>query len=93
VVKNFKQTNKATYLLLGDIINEYYGAKAAKNTVYIGLAMSILVFIAMNIAQAMPYLDKPFNVTQESFDMIFSSAKLIYIASICAYVVGSLSDI
>lgn len=79
--------------LLGDVINEYYGAKAAKNTVYIGLAMSILVFIVMNVAQAMPYLDKPFNVSQESFDMIFGSAKLIYVASICAYVVGSLSDI
>ena len=79
--------------LLGDVINEYYGPKAAKRTVYIGLAMSILVFLVMNVAQAMPYLDKPFNVTKESFDMIFGSAKLMYVASICAYYVGSLSDI
>jgi len=79
--------------LLGDVINEYYGPKAAKKTVYIGLAMSILVFIVMNVAQAMPYLDKPFNVTKESFDMIFGNAKLMYVASICAYYVGSLSDI
>lgn len=47
--------------LLGDIINEYYGPKATRHTVYIGLAMSILVFFVMNIAQALPYLDKPFN--------------------------------
>jgi uncharacterized PurR-regulated membrane protein YhhQ (DUF165 family) len=47
----------------------------------------------MNIAQAMPYLDKPFNVTQSSFDMIFGSAKLLYVASVSAYLVGSLSDI
>jgi uncharacterized integral membrane protein (TIGR00697 family) len=79
--------------LLGDIINEYYGPKAAKNTVYIGLAMSILVFTVMNVAQAMPYLDKPFNVSQESFDMIFGSAKLLYVASVTAYLIGSLSDI
>ena len=79
--------------LLGDIINEYYGPKAAKNTVYIGLAMSILVFIVMNIAQAMPYLDKPFNVSQASFDQIFGSAKLMYVASVTAYLLGSLSDI
>jgi len=79
--------------LLGDIINEYYGPKAAKNSVYIGLAMSMLVFLVMNIAQAMPYLDKPFNVTQSSFDMIFGSAKLMYVASVSAYLVGSLSDI
>ena len=79
--------------LLGDVINEYYGPKAAKRTVYIGLAMSVLVFVVMNVAQALPYLDKPFNVTKESFDMIFGSAKLMYVASICAYYVGSLSDI
>jgi hypothetical protein len=47
--------------LLGDIINEYYGAKATKQTVYIGLAMSVLVFGVMNVAQALPYLQKPFN--------------------------------
>ncbi len=47
--------------LLGDIINEYYGPQATKNTVYLGLVMSVLVFFIMNVAQALPYLDKPFN--------------------------------
>jgi hypothetical protein len=47
--------------LLGDIINEYYGPRATRQTVYLGLVMSILVFIVMNIAQALPYLNKPFN--------------------------------
>jgi len=55
--------------IIGDIINEYYGAKATKATVYIGLAMSILVFGVMNLAQALPYLDKPFN---GNTDRIFS---------------------
>jgi len=79
--------------ILGDMINEYFGPKAAKNTVYIGLAMSILVFLVMNLAQAMPYLDKPFNVSKDNFDAIFGSAKLMYIASVVAYLIGSLSDI
>ena len=79
--------------LLGDIINEYYGPKATKKTVYIGLAMSVLVFIVMNIAQVLPYLNKPFNVTPEAFNMIFGSAKLMYVASISAYLVGQLMDI
>ena len=79
--------------LLGDTINEYYGAKATKQTVYIGLAMSVLTFIVMNVAQAMPYLDKPFNVTPESFNMIFGSAKLMYVASVFAYLLGQLTDI
>jgi len=49
--------------VLGDTINEYYGPKAAKNTVYIGLAMSMFVFLIMNLAQAMPFLDRPYNVS------------------------------
>jgi uncharacterized PurR-regulated membrane protein YhhQ (DUF165 family) len=49
--------------LLGDVINEYYGPKATKTTVYIGLIMSILVFGVMNLAQALPFLNKPFNGT------------------------------
>jgi uncharacterized integral membrane protein (TIGR00697 family) len=79
--------------LLGDTINEYYGAKATRQTVYIGLAMSILVFGVINLAQVLPYLDKPFNVSRDAFDMIFGSAKLMYIASITAYLIGQLSDI
>ena len=61
--------------LLGDTINEYYGAKATRQTVYLGLAMSIFVFVVMNIAQALPYLDKPFNVSKNCFDAIFGSAR------------------
>ena len=79
--------------MLGDTINEYYGAKATKQTVYIGLGMSILTFFVMNIAQAMPYLDKPFNVTPDAFNMIFGSAKLMYVASVTAYLLGQLTDI
>eukprot|EP01031_Cornospumella_fuschlensis_P026896 gene26896-32503_t len=79
--------------LLGDIINEYYGAKYAKNTVYIGLAMSIFTFIVLNLAQALPSLDAPYNVSPEAFDSIFGSAKLMYVASVSAYFVGSLTDI
>eukprot|EP01038_Epipyxis_sp_PR26KG_P006469 gene6469-8898_t len=79
--------------LLGDVINEYYGAKATKNTVYIGLAMSVLVFFVMNLAQILPYLDKPFNVTPAAFNMVFGSAKLMYVASCTAYLIGQLLDI
>lgn len=45
----------------GDILNEYFGKKATKQTVYIGLAMSVLAFIVINIAQTMPFLDVSSN--------------------------------
>ena len=47
----------------------------------------------MNIAQYMPYYDMPFNVSKDSFDSIFGSAKIMYCASVTAYLFGSLADI
>jgi uncharacterized integral membrane protein (TIGR00697 family) len=41
----------------------------------------------------MPYLDAPYNVEPAEFDAIFGSAKIMYIASLSAYLVGQLSDI
>lgn len=79
--------------LLTDLVNEYFGARAARRLTFMGLAAATFVFIIMNIAQAMPYLDAPFNVRKEQFDAIFGSAKVMYLASLAAYLVGQLSDI
>lgn len=79
--------------LLTDLINEYFGKRAARRVTYIGFAMAAYVFIVMNIAQAMPYLDAPYNVSRSSFDAVFGSAKIMYVASLAAYLVGQLLDI
>lgn len=79
--------------LLTDLINEFYGKKAARRVAYISLAMGLLAFAVINVSQYMPRLDAPYNVSQQSFDAIFGSAKGMYIASMCAYIVGQLSDI
>jgi uncharacterized integral membrane protein (TIGR00697 family) len=79
--------------ILTDIINDYYGKKGARRVTWLGLAMASFVFVVINIAQYMPYLDAPYNVRQEAFDAIFASSKLMYVASLIAYTVGQLSDI
>ncbi len=79
--------------LLTDLINEYFGRRAARRVTFIGLAMGLYVFAVLNIAQAMPYLPAPYNVTKESFDAIFGSAKVMYVASLAAFLVGQLADI
>ena len=68
--------------LLGDIINEYFGAKATKNTVYLGLVMSMLVFFFMNIAQAMPYLDKSFNGMMTCLCFVYKLFMMIFFSFI-----------
>jgi uncharacterized integral membrane protein (TIGR00697 family) len=79
--------------LLTDLLNEYYGKRAARRVTFIGLAMALFVFVVMNIAQAMPFLPKPFNIAPEHFDAVFGSAKIMYIASVTAYLIGQLCDI
>jgi hypothetical protein len=79
--------------LLTDLLNEYYGKRAARRVTYIGLVMALFVFGVINIAQWMPYLPADFNVSRENFDAVFGSAKVMYIASVTAYLVGQLCDI
>jgi len=79
--------------LLTDLVNEYFGPRAARRLTYLGLVAALFVFVVINIAQAMPYLDAPYNVRKDQFDAIFGSAKVMYLASLAAYLVGQLSDI
>lgn len=79
--------------LLTDLLNEYYGKKGARRVTFIAFAMAVYAFIIMNIAQAMPYLDAPFNISPQAFNAVFGSAKIMYIASLSAFLVGQLADI
>lgn len=79
--------------LLTDLINEYYGKRAARRVTWICMTMALFVFVVINIAQALPYLPAAFNVKPEAFDAVFGSAKIMYLASVTAYVVGQLFDI
>lgn len=79
--------------LLTDLINEYYGSRAARRVTYIGLVMALFVFGVINLAQAMPRLDRSYNVPEEAFNAVFGSAKIMYLASVSAYLVGQMCDI
>ena len=79
--------------LITDWVNDYYGKKAARRIVLISFAMAMGAFGVMQTARAMPHWDVPFNVSAGAFDAVFNSASVMYIASLCAYIVGSFADI
>lgn len=79
--------------VLTDLLNEYYGKRAARRVTYIGLVMAVYVFVVINIAQWMPHWAESFNIGAEHFTAVFGSAKIMYVASVTAYLVGQLSDI
>jgi queuosine precursor transporter len=79
--------------LITDLVNEFYGKQAARRMVWIGFAAGGFVFVMMNIALAMPHWQVPFNIPAKSFDDVFASSRVMYVASLSAYLVGSFSDI
>ena len=79
--------------LLTDLVNEYYGPRAAKRLVWLGLAMGFFVFVVVNVALAMPRWEVPFNIKDGSFEDVFANSRVMYVASLGAYIVGSLADI
>lgn len=80
--------------LLTDLINEYYGKRGARRVVYVAFAMTALAFAMIALSRAVPIReDIPGTATQEAFENIFGAAALMYIASLIAFLCGSLLDI
>lgn len=79
--------------LLTDLLNDYYGKAAARRVTYIGFTMAAFVFVVINIALEMPYLDAPFNIDRKHFDAVFANARVMYVASLAAFLFGNLLDI
>lgn len=80
--------------LLTDLLNEYYGRKATRRITYIAFSMSVLAFVFIALGRAIPIKEGiPGTATHESFENIFGQASLMYIASILAFLCGSLLDI
>jgi uncharacterized integral membrane protein (TIGR00697 family) len=80
--------------VLTDLLNEYYGKKAARRVTLIAFSMGLLAFGLILAARNIPILEGvPGTATQASFENIFGSAALMYLASMVAFLVGSLLDI
>ena len=80
--------------LLTDLLNEYYGKKAARRVTYVAFAMGLLAFVLIYIGRIMPIKEGvPGTSDAASFEVVFGAAALMYIASIIAFLCNSLLDI
>jgi uncharacterized integral membrane protein (TIGR00697 family) len=78
--------------VLTDLLNEYYGKHATRRVVFIGFACAALTFLFLQLGQMIPVASFS-PVSQPEFDSVFGNARRMYIASLAAYLVGSLLDI
>jgi queuosine precursor transporter len=80
--------------VLTDLLNEYYGKKAARRVTWIAFTMAVIAFVLISIGRAMPILEGiPGTADGASFETIFGSSSLMYLASIFAFLIGSMLDI
>ncbi|MDC0712799.1 queuosine precursor transporter [Stigmatella sp. ncwal1] len=84
--------------LLTDILNEFYGKKAARFVTWVGFGMAVFAFAVINIAQGVewaPLTRAPdYTGTSEgSFNNVFGGSQRILVASMIAYLIGQFSDI
>ena len=76
-----------TYII-GDVLSEVYGWKAARRAILIGFAMSILAAITFFVVQLSPPADGYEN--QAAFEAVLGFVPRIVLASVCGYLVGQL---
>ncbi len=84
--------------LLTDLLNEFYGKRAARIVTFVGLGMAVFTLLVVTLAVAAPWhpvtqsADWQGN-TPAQYDAVFASGRRILIASMVAYIVAQLLDI
>ena len=74
--------------IVNDTLTEIFGYRKAKITIFTAFAMNIIAVLAYNIAIALPH---PVYFTgQEAFATVLSNSLRVLVASMLAYIVGSL---
>jgi hypothetical protein len=84
--------------LLTDLLNEFYGKRAARFVTLVGFFMAALAFFFITLAGNIPFAEITRSptwegVNQAAFDNVFMGSRRILIASLCAYLVSQLVDI
>ena len=74
--------------ILGDVISEVYGFKAAKRAVLMGFAMQALAVLVFFVVQIAP--PGPGYENQSAFEAVLGFYPRIALASLCGYLVGQL---
>jgi hypothetical protein len=76
--------------LLGDVLTEVYGFRAARRVIWLGFACNLLAIAAIQIAIKLP--PAGFYTGQEAYEETLGTTWRIFLASLAAYVVGELAN-
>jgi uncharacterized integral membrane protein (TIGR00697 family) len=84
--------------LLTDLLNEFYGKRAARFVTWVAFAMAVLAYLVLYLALEIPIAERTraadwSGVTEAGFDNVFRGSLRMIVASLTAYLVAQLVDI
>ena len=74
--------------LLGDVLTEVYGLRAARAVIWLGFTCNLLAVGAIQIAIVLPAA--PFYEEGDAYEAVLGTTWRIFLASLAAYVIGEL---
>jgi queuosine precursor transporter len=77
--------------LLGDVLTEVYGVRAARRVIWLGFACNLLALGAIQAAIHLPAADF-WKENQSAYDAILGTTWRLFLASLAAYIVGELAN-
>jgi uncharacterized integral membrane protein (TIGR00697 family) len=77
--------------LLGDVLTEVYGFRAARRVILLGFACNVLAIAAIQLAILLPAADF-WTENQDAYKTVLGTTWRIFVASLCAYLVGELTN-
>jgi uncharacterized integral membrane protein (TIGR00697 family) len=78
--------------LLTDVVNDFYGRRGARFMTIVGFFMACLAFALLQITTWMTP-DATTYFSQSEYQKIFGGSSAIFVASMCAYLIGQFLDI
>lgn len=84
--------------LLTDVLNEFYGKRAARFVTLVGFGMAVLAFTFIFIAAGIPFAAMTrasdwTGVNEAAFNNVFLGSLRMIVASLCAFLVSQFVDI
>ena len=77
--------------LLGDVLTEVYGFRAARRVILLGFACNVLAVGAIQVALRLPAADFWLE-NQEAYETVLGTTWRIFVASLVAYLAGELTN-
>jgi uncharacterized integral membrane protein (TIGR00697 family) len=77
--------------LLGDVLTEVYGIRAARRVIWLGFACNLLALGAILAAIHLPAADF-WQENQSAYEQVLGTTWRLFVASLAAYIVGELAN-